>query len=88
MATINTATMTRDEYVAFRAVWKNEYKALSLKIRNLKRDIKNTMRSGGYAGNEQPFLGAYAFDARHMLETLAEAKAKLKTLTDEVARAA
>lgn len=88
MATINLNTMTRDEYVAFRAVWKSEYKALSAEIAALKLEIKNGMRSGAVVGNSQNTLRGQQHDATARLALLVEAKAKLKTLKDEVARAA
>jgi hypothetical protein len=81
-------TLDRDSYVAARAQFKDQYKALSEEIRTRKIAIKNAMRSGGYAGHDQNRLRSDQFIATDMLANLAEAKAKLKALTAEVACAA
>ena len=65
----------REAYIQWRAVWKQEYKALSEKIRLLKLHIKNTARANEYAGSMQNSLRNLQSEATVALETLKEAKA-------------
>jgi hypothetical protein len=81
--------ITEENYVASRAQFKVQYKALSVRIRALKLDVKNAMRAGNYAGHYQNKLTAEQLDATGMLAALADAKAALKVLlANEVACAA
>lgn len=72
----NFSFTTREEYLAWRAEWKADYKLRSQRIRALKKEIKGIARSGAYAGNEQMEREIYRAEARNALETLAEAKAE------------
>jgi hypothetical protein len=88
MITIDTTTLTRETYVAFRPQWRADYKALSAEIRALKIDTKDWQKLGRDASGRQSRLHALAIDATAALKNLAEAKARLKEIASEVARAA
>ncbi len=58
MTTMNTAFNTREEYLAFRTTWREEYKALSEEIRQTKRTIKEESGTdaGSYAQSKRTAL--------------------------------
>lgn len=88
MITIDLNTMTCDEYVAFRMNWREEYKALSAEIRETKLRVKNLMKAGQSTDNLQNDARDLAHDATNRLDTLQQAKARLKEISGEVACAA
>jgi hypothetical protein len=84
MSSINLNTLDRDSYVAFRAEWKTYYKELSARIRALKIEVKNTMRTSiSQAGPLQNNLRYLQGEATEELEVLKNAKARLKEISAE-----
>lgn len=73
MNTIESIT-TRESYIAWRAEWRAEYKALSREIRATKYQISNTFRAGDYAGRLQSQLILLRDNANAMLELREESK--------------
>lgn len=69
-----TTFNTREEYLAYRAEWKANYKALSAEIRQLKLEIKNKDRAGEPVGALPYKLRASQERATLMLQELKEAK--------------
>ncbi|RYD72597.1 MAG: hypothetical protein EOP84_22900 [Verrucomicrobiaceae bacterium] len=89
MTTLNLNTLDRDSYVAFRAEWKTNYKALSVQIRDLKIEIKKQMRANSsFAGMNQNKIRSLQYEATSQLENLKDAKARLKEVLAETAIAA
>jgi hypothetical protein len=87
--TLDLPNLDRDTYVAFRGQWKTYYKELTTKIRALKLDVKNAMRSNSsLAGMHQNNLRYLQSEATEELETLKLAKARLKEITTATALAA
>lgn len=67
---------TREQYLAARAAWKVEYKALSATIRNTRQAIKDADRNGEYSGMLHFNLRQQQAQATAMLEELKAAKAE------------
>lgn len=86
--TLDLNTMTRDAYVAFRRQWRTDYKALSAEIREMKLRIKNLMKADESTGELQNEVRSLSHRATDSLDTLAQAKARLKEIAAEVAHAA
>ena len=64
----------RASYLAYRAQWKAEYRALSDDIRQTKRYIREMYAKGRIPSNEQSERVYLALQATAMLEELKEAK--------------
>jgi hypothetical protein len=84
--TFNTFT-TKQEYLAARQQWKDEYANLSDAIRATKLGIKQRMKAGEYAGRLQGELLSQKRLANQMLTALDDAKVEaqkqyLKELED------
>jgi hypothetical protein len=76
---IETATASREAYLAYRAEWKQKYKELSEEIRALKA----VCRAGGDVAAEQSKMHYLAIRATRSLVELAEVK---KTIREERAK--
>ena len=70
----NFTFKTREEYLAYRQNWKAEYKAISSKIRNLKKEIKELQKAHQDAGKQQITREMLRLSQRNALVELAEAK--------------
>lgn len=68
--------VTRDEYLLFRHVWKNEYQELSKQIRAFKVATQLTAKSGSFAESRllQSMRAKDSNYARHLMERLEEMK--------------
>jgi hypothetical protein len=76
---MTTQINTREEYVAFRANWKESYKELSTEIRQGRRELANAFREGSHkASRLQIDLLANRRLANRMMEQLEEIKAQAK----------
>lgn len=71
--TFNTFT-TKDEYLTAKQQWKDEYATLTSNIRATKRQIKQAMKAGQYAGTLQYERIKQKRLANEMLDALATAK--------------
>ena len=60
----------KEEYLAYRSAWKDEYKELSRTIRELKADIRDIQRDGKNAGTYQYARNRDRKAARTMLDDL------------------
>lgn len=65
---------TKAEYLEFRRLWKANYAALAALIRNLKQQIKDTMRQQAYAGKLQSELCKLRIEATVQLSMRHAAK--------------
>jgi hypothetical protein len=68
------AFRNREEYLAFRRLWKENYAALSGTIRSHKSEAKATMRKHEYAGKLQNKVHELKREATKQLLMLREAK--------------
>ena len=65
---------TREQYLAYRAEWRHDYRALSETIRSHKVIAANMSRKGAFAGNIQALLQSERKQALAMMEERAESK--------------
>ena len=65
---------TREQYLAYRAEWRQDYRALSATIRAHKLKAANMSRKGEFAGNIQALLQSERKQAFAMMEERAESK--------------
>lgn len=73
----NTLTFTtREEYVAWRAEWRANYKLTSQRIRTARNNIKNMQREGKWQGiwTQYSELGRAQHEARVLLDLRADSK--------------
>src|SRR5215472_6911605 len=68
------AFQNREEYLAFRRLWKENYAALSGTIRSQKKETKATMRKHEYAGKLQGQVHGLKREATKQLLMLEAAK--------------
>ena len=66
---ITKSFTTREQYIAWRAAWRTEYKNLSIAIRTLKGAISEMQSKGELAGTQQVRLISLRAQATEMLST-------------------
>jgi hypothetical protein len=66
---ITKSFTTREQYIAWRAAWRTEYKNLSIAIRTLKGAISEMQSKGELAGAQQNRLISLRAQATEMLST-------------------
>lgn len=89
MSTLNTDTIiSRETYLAFRLLWKTEYRALSEEIRQTKRTVNEQYRTTGYAGFAQAQLAGLRARARSMMADIEVAKEIARNHRQAAAQAA
>lgn len=76
-----TTFYTKEEYLAYRAEFKENYRKLSGDIRALKFKIVNGFRAGEYMGNEQNLLRGLRLNASAQLESLAEVREQARAIS-------
>lgn len=72
---------TREQYMAERAAWKANYKALTIAQREAKLELKKAFRADDYSTSGR-LIGQVAFNkfrAREQLDALAAAKVEAQT---------
>lgn len=65
---------TREQYLAYRAEWRQDYRALSETIRSHKVKAAQMSKEGKHAGNIQALLQSERKQALVMMEERAESK--------------
>ena len=70
----------REQYIAWRAAWRTEYKALSISIRATKLKISRMQKAGDSAGWEQSALSFQRVHAREMMELRMVSKIRAREL--------
>ena len=65
---------TREHYIAWRAEWRIQYKALSATLRGLKNEIASLQKEGNYAGMEMAKKEWQRTNANRMMLDRTEAK--------------
>ena len=75
--------LTLADYLAWRTERRVEYKELSKKIRRTKKEIREKMKAGEYAGDLQNALIYLKVNATTMMELRAEAKGYARASWDQ-----
>lgn len=71
----------REDYLAFRAEWRSDYKALSADIRKTKKKVKETNNYLGDAAPYQQSLRGLKDQATFMMERITEARNAARAAT-------
>jgi hypothetical protein len=71
----------REEYLAFRTEWRNDYKTLSADIRKTKKKIKESDHFLGDAAPHQQLLIGLKHQATFMMERITEARDAARAAT-------
>jgi hypothetical protein len=80
---ITKSFTTREQYIAWRAAWRTEYKNLSIAIRTLKSTISEMQSKGELAGAQQVRLISFRAQATEMLSTRLLSKVRAGLLREK-----